>query len=526
MKGGVRSAAVALSALLLLGSAWADTEGAAPEAALVIVTSRSFAGAGAGNGFVVGDGTLVVTCDHMVMERSERGGHRMEAFVGVYSPYLGEACSARFIAGDRDLDLAVLEVPWRGHPALSLADANVVLSARRVRVLGRSATVHRLSDWDSGPAEAEPFQVNAEGRPVAFIGVRRDNPRVVVLDGFGQMGPGWSGAPMLLSGTSTVIGCLARVGKVGAGHSTRQERASGPAANQVRPLLGEVLGGRITEVGHATLKRPEDALEVCTRALRANSLIGRDQYELAQGPAHAFVQHRPESALAHKMMAYVSEHLGQAQAAREEYGRALELDPNDLHTQLLYAQFLGKQNEPNAALQILEPLWRSGRAHDLTCLALVGVLGPRKELARCTAILEEALQSHPWNAHLWQQMGACRMHAQGPAAAIAPMSRAVELFPERGPYRGGLAQLLEITGAFDEAEKHFRTLLEVEPQNPVVYYWLAEFLGKHRPQAREEAVKVAEKALSLPPGGHLPRGEIEKLIKIIRDQMSSTVPEG
>lgn len=519
MKRGFGSGVVAV--MFLVAAAWAASEPSAPEAALVIVTSRGFAKAGAGNGFVVGDGTLVVTCDHVVMERSERGGHRMEAFVGVYSPYLGDACSARIVASDPNLDLAVLEVPWQGHPSLSLADAHEVRSAQRARVVGRCATVHRLGDWDAGPPEPESFQADQEEQPVAFVGIRQENPRLVALAGMGQMGPGWSGSPMLLPGTRKALGCFARGGKPAEGHSTMRGQASGPAVNQVCLLLGEAFRGRLANAGHAALKRPDDACEACTLALRADSLIQRERFELAREPARAFVAHRPASALAHKMLAYVAEHLGQADAAREEYEQALKLDPNGLNTQLLYAQFLGTRNEPNAALRILEPLWRSGRSHDLAGIAMVSLLGPRKELDHCVAILEEALQGHPRNAHLWQQMGACRMQAQGPTAAIAPMSRAVELFPERGPYRGGLARLLEMTGAFDEAEKHFRTLLDVEPENPVVYCWLAEFLHKHRPQAREEAVKVAEKALSLPPRGGLPREEIEKLIISIQDQMSS-----
>jgi hypothetical protein len=50
----------------------------------------------------------------------------------------------------------------------------------------------------------------------------------------------------------------------------------------------------------------------------------------------------------------------------------------------------------------------------------------------------------------------------------------------------------------------------------VVYCWLAQFLLKHRPQASAEALKTAEKALSLPPRASLPRETIEQLIANIR----------
>jgi S1-C subfamily serine protease len=45
--------------------------------ALVLLIRRSFMGRGAGNGFVIGDGTLVVTAHHLVFEESEQGQHEM-----------------------------------------------------------------------------------------------------------------------------------------------------------------------------------------------------------------------------------------------------------------------------------------------------------------------------------------------------------------------------------------------------------------------------------------------------------------
>ncbi|MGE5295445.1 MAG: tetratricopeptide repeat protein, partial [Solirubrobacterales bacterium] len=136
----------------------------------------------------------------------------------------------------------------------------------------------------------------------------------------------------------------------------------------------------------------------------------------------------------------------------------------------------------------------------------------------CVEILEEAIKSEPGNAYLWQQMAACRMQTQGLAGAVEPLTRAVELWPERGAPRGSLARLLEKTGNLDEAEKHFRTLLDVEPDNPVVYYWLAEFLHKHRPNAAPEAFLIARKALDLPGPTSLPREKIERLIANIQGQ--------
>jgi Flp pilus assembly protein TadD len=524
MKRCRRHAVVA--ALFFIGPAFASSEpgsaGSLPEAALVIIVSRTSTGLQTGNGFVAGDGTLVVTCAHMVYEDSPGGQHRMEAFPGVYSPYLGEASDARILAADEELDLAVLEVTWKGHPALSVADANTVISARRGRVIGLSAAVRRVGNWDAGSPEVESFWVDTEERPLAYVGVRRHEPRLVVLDGYGQLGHGWSGSPILLPGTSTAIGCFGKLRKEGPfGPRGMRETAQGPAVCQVPRLLGTGPGDRRFHPAPSCLNGPEDAHAACRLALHvAGSPPGR--YSSAVELARAFLQHRPNSAFGHRMLAYASERLERGEAAREEYRRALELDPNGLYVQLLYAQFLGNHGEPNAAQRILEPLWQSGRSHDLVALALVNLLGKQKEYTRCLEILEEVVQNHGRNAYLWQQMAACRLALQETEAAIAPVTRFVELCPERGPFRADLARLLEKTGALDEAEQHFRKLLEVEPENPTVYLWLAEFLARHRPQAGKEALQYAEKALGLPPRADLPKEDIEERIRKMREQMLST----
>ena len=149
-------------------------------------------------------------------------------------------------------------------------------------------------------------------------------------------------------------------------------------------------------------------------------------------------------------------------------------------------------------------------------IALVNILSEQRRFDRCLQILENAVKVSPRNGYLWQQMAACRLQLRGPQAAIGPLTRVVELLPETGSFRGTLARLLETMGVLDEAEKHYRELLKVEPENPVVYYWLARFLRAHRPQARREALAVAEKALELPPHSSLPREKIEELIGEIR----------
>ena len=63
-----------------------------------------------------------------------------------------------------------------------------------------------------------------------------------------------------------------------------------------------------------------------------------------------------------------------------------------------------------------------------------------------------------------------------------------------------------------------RELLIVEPNNPVLHLWLARFLGKHRPEAKEEAMKEAQIALKLPRRKDLPKEKIEQIIRELQSE--------
>lgn len=492
-----------------------------PESALVVVVSRYFDGQRAGNGFVIGDGTLVVTCDHLVFEQSQQGGHRLQGRVSVFSPYLGQACDARILASDERLDLAVLEVPWKGHPALTLADANAVLDAPSARIVGLPSVVQGLDDPNS-TNPAPRFDAQWQDSPVDSVSVRRRVPQAITLSEAGEVGPGWSGSAIVIPGTAQVLGCFNAIERSSTNRDHASLRASGPVTCRVRALLdGDLGSGRLLPADRF-LPQPQDAAEVCSLALIVATLQRPDRYAAAFEAAQTLVQLRTESAFAHKSVAYAADKLGRTDTAREAYRHAVELDPNGLDGQILYAQFLMEHGDPNTVRAILEPLWEAGISRDLVAIALVNLWGAQQQFARCLDILGAATKGNPRNAYLWRQIAACRMQTDGPAAAIEPLARAVELYPERGPFRGLLARLLEMSGRLDEAELHFRMLLEIEPANPVVYCWLADFLSKHRPHAVAEALSLAEKALELPVHQSLPRETIEAMIARIRDQVTSS----
>jgi len=210
-----------------------DTGAIRPEDSLVVVTSSTPMGKRAGNGFVIGDGTLVVTAHHLVFEESEQGGHEMPGLVSLVSPYLGQACYGEILAADEELDLAVLKAAWQGHPALQLADDNSILSAERLQIIGMPEVIYSIRP-DANEPFPESVTFQRQELPGDFVAVRQQNPRFVSLRGIGQLGGGWSGSPMLLPGSCKAAGCFVRL------QGTKGQRfvsAQGPVMSQVKRLV-------------------------------------------------------------------------------------------------------------------------------------------------------------------------------------------------------------------------------------------------------------------------------------------------
>jgi tetratricopeptide (TPR) repeat protein len=486
-----------------------------PRDSLVLIDMRSFMAKHAGCGFVIGDGTLVVTAHHLVFEKSEQGRHKMRALVFIASPYLGDACEAKIVAADEELDLAVLETPWKGHPALRLVDESDLMSAERLVVTGIPETIRSLV-----PSSHEPLIESLDGQteelPVDFVAVRGKIPRFIALSGVGQLGEGWSGSPMLLPDSTIAAGCFT---------SLQTERGElvggrGPALTQVRRLLKQCGREQSLTPSDSCLPRPEDGMNAFILLAQAYHHITNKQYGWASERIEKFLCLRPESLFGYTQFAQIAEKQGEFDLAEQRFHKALELNSEGIGTQFYYTQFLS-DHQPDKALEMLQQMWRHDQRKPSVALLMFNILAERNQFQRASELLDEALKLNPRNAYLWLNLGSCNYNLDKLNEAVVNYTKAVELLPERGPFRGQLAHLLEKVGRLDEAEKHFRELLNVEPDNPVVHLWLARFLGKHRPQAKDEALKEAKIALELPPRKDLPRDKIEK---IIQELQSKTAP--
>ncbi|MHC4625634.1 MAG: tetratricopeptide repeat protein [Planctomycetota bacterium] len=510
---GISVLVAALLVVCCQAALLAEDAAVEPRDALVMVLMRSFMGRQAGNGFVVGDGTLVVTAHHLVFGESGQGRHQMAGLVSVVSPYIGDGCEAKIVAADEELDLAVLRVPLLGHPALKLADERDILSAEQLVVLGIPDIARSL-----GSGTREPLRGDLDGRsenlPVDYIAVRQRTPRFISLAETGQLGEGWSGSPMLLPDSAVVAGCFTALNKT---KGDRRVRARGPAVVQVRRLLKDSDVAESLKAGDTRLPRPKDAVDAFLIFARAYRRYLEHRHVWASERIEQLIRMRPESPFAYLMSASNAEVQRDFDLADQHFRKALALNPESAAARFFYAQSLAERR-PDEALEMLESLWERDAHKPPAALLMFNILAERGQFQRAGELLTEALKLNPRNAYVLMSLGSCQYSMDRIDEAIASYTKAVELLPERGPFRGQIAHILEKADRLDEAEKHFRELLNIEPDNPVVHLWLARFLAKHRPEARDEALKEAQIALELPPRKGLPKEKIEQLIQELQSQ--------
>jgi tetratricopeptide (TPR) repeat protein len=162
---------------------------------------------------------------------------------------------------------------------------------------------------------------------------------------------------------------------------------------------------------------------------------------------------------------YVREALRQHEAAREDYRKALELDPHCDEARLRLAEGLAVYGSPEEALTHFEYL--RGRGAD----ALAVLLG----LARChrrkgepdeaRRLLDEAVAEHPPSRAVLRERGELELDAGRAAEAERWLRRALAVDPHDSLTCYGLSQALRRRGKPKEAETYLKRYEDLERQS-------------------------------------------------------------
>ena len=197
-----------------------------------------------GTGFVVGDGRLVVTNEHVLPESLDEGNRERLVVISGH----GRDTSmhhAEVVGRTGETDLALLRISAPSLPALRLGDSDAVRVGEKLAmtgypigmILGLYPATHRVSVAARTPM-AIPASRSSELDGGRVAALRRGAPMVFQLDATAY--PGNSGSPVYRIDSGEVVGIINQVFVQG-GREAAVGRPSGisyaiPSAH-VRPLL-------------------------------------------------------------------------------------------------------------------------------------------------------------------------------------------------------------------------------------------------------------------------------------------------
>ena len=322
---------------------------------------------------------------------------------------------------------------------------------------------------------------------------------------------------MLLPASSRASGCFVRLRGINEREFLTSE---GPAMTYVKYLLEKTEQANSLQPPKSLLTKSRDGREVFMEFIKCSSYRTAGQLDSASKIIEKVIGMRPKSFYYYGFAASIADDMHNYEKSEQYFQKALSLESNDPRMKVLYSQYLSEK-EPNKALEILNEVWKTDELKPFAAFFMFNILAPRGEFQKCSDYLQEAVKIEPNNSYLWLNLGISLANSDKINPAIEAFKKSVELLPERGPFRAQLAQTLEKAGKYDEAELHFRKLLGIEPNNPVVHMWLAEFLANHRPSSIQEALKEATIALNLPEKGGLTRKEIQKFIEKLKNQTTT-----
>ena len=486
--------------------------------AVVIIFSRSIDGTACGNGFAVGDGSVIVTSRNIVFPRRFAGLHEGDAFVTVLSPHLGQAFEAQVLAQDRALDLVVLRAAWNAHPALQLAEEADLVAAEKMQLT--AFTTEQSAVAGGRPlllASLAAPEAQRTVLPINAVMVRQNTTRQIVTTA-APPGPGWAGAPMVLPGSNAVGGCYVRTqadGSAGAGVAGGAMRRVIDAAGASQALR---CGKTVAKSAHA------DQATLAYLAGVSASAAGDAHGALAG--FRKYLKLRPSSAIGYRDAAGQLRALSQLQDAQAHYEKSLELNPSLVSARVLYGQLLHERNFAAAAEEQLSQVWNpGGPAATAAVLPLCNLLREQRRDRECLPLLDDAIKRAPLDANLWTYLGRTKRTLDDKSGAATAFARAADLRGDDPALRLEAAQLFESAALPARAEEQYQSLIAQHPDAATAHFQFARFLARDSKRAKE-AIERAEQALTLSdtPGAP-PRAVIQSLIDAIRAGRTSPASE-
>lgn len=406
-------------------------------------------------GFVIGNGTLILTADHCADDFLEPLPHATSRQIFVVSPYYGDIFPVQFLGRDQQADIALFQAAWDTHPAFALAESNDPQPGDKILI----PSLPQFQDSEHHFNN----QYLMEQLTIQKIDLDRSVDAIVMNQK--EIQPGWSGSPLLLQNPVRVAGVTCLIQK----WSTKKwfffkkhsEHVTGPHVQSICDLI-ESLG-----LSHAAFDTPSqlpsitDGPEVMAFIHESFNALVSNQINQAVDAIESAAAARPHSAYLHMWLATVTSALPpsdeldsktQEKQALSQLETALTLAPEDPHI-LAVAGQLNRNISKNQARQYNQAALELDPNNTLALydqLLLLYTTEPNQAVQlgqRLTAL-------DPNFAMAWHYTSEAFLYAHRAEEALASAQQSVALDPN-GLIRKPLAHALKYLGRHKEAEQEF-----------------------------------------------------------------------
>ncbi len=227
-------------------------------------------------------------------------------------------------------------------------------------------------------------------------------------------------------------------------------------------------------------------------------VIGRayanlSEWDLAKYAFLVALHDKPDYPEAHAWLGEARQHLGEDGSG--ELLLALELNPDSIIAQALYALYLQRQGKPVEALIYLSRIADTEPANPAWQIALGQVNAQLGKLEDALGYFQKAVLLEPENVLMWQSLAEfCFTYQyEVQASGIPAANKAVLLSPKSSRSLDLAAQAALTNGNLGSAEAYLRNALELDPRYAPAHLHLALVLlqQENTLEARQELEKAA-----------------------------------
>jgi tetratricopeptide (TPR) repeat protein len=289
-------------------------------------------------------------------------------------------------------------------------------------------------------------------------------------------------------------------------------RVRADRAEEALPLIDEVLEEN---------PRDNDAL-----VLRATLALAKGRTADAITDLRSVLRDQPDSAPLLRTLAYAHAQNNEPDLARDNYRRAIEVDPGNAQVRLEYADYLNRRGENEEARPLLDAVLNADPQNVSALEVEFRVLGALGDTAGAVKVAREISAARPEAPLGYYLEGLALESSRDIPAAISSYERALEKEPRGAEPLGALSRVLVTTNRRDEARARLEQVVATYPDHAVALNLLAEIALADG--AVDRTIDLADRAIAVDTRWWLPyrTKALAYLSKGAADEAKKTYSEG